>query len=407
MSSNSNRKSRARKSVDRPKKPYPDFPLSPHASGAWQKKIRGKVHYFGKWGRVVNGVLTRVEGDGWKEALEIYKAQAHDLHAGRFPRRDNGEGLTVRGICNRFLTSKMNRMNTGELSPRTFQDYKVCCDRLIRMFGKNRLVDDLASDDFAALRNDISKSWGPIRLGNEVTRVRTLFRFAYESRLIDRPVRFGPEFVKPSMRVLRKHRAANGKRLFEPAEVRLLLAEAPGQIQAWVLLGINATLGNTDIADLQLSHLDLDGGWLDYARGKTGIERRSKLWPETVTALREAIASRPKSKAPEDDDCVFLTSRGTRLVRPTGSSRSDSVTLEFKKLRERLGINGRRGFYGLRLSHRTASDGARDTTAANLIMGHSDNSMAANYTHGIDDDRLVAVAEHVRGCLFGQEGGAK
>ena len=33
--------------VDRPRKPYPDFPLSWHPSGYWCKRIRGKLHYFG------------------------------------------------------------------------------------------------------------------------------------------------------------------------------------------------------------------------------------------------------------------------------------------------------------------------------------------------------------------------
>src|SRR5437667_8879725 len=105
MSGHSTGKIRSRKAADRPKKPYPDFPLTPHASGAWQKKIRGKIHYFGKWAKRVNGKLVRIEGDGWKEALEIYKTQADDLHAGRTP-RVKGDGLTVADLCNRFLTAK-------------------------------------------------------------------------------------------------------------------------------------------------------------------------------------------------------------------------------------------------------------------------------------------------------------
>lgn len=46
------------------------------------KKIRGKIHDFGEWGRRVNGKMEQLPEDGWKESLEEYKAQADDLHAG-------------------------------------------------------------------------------------------------------------------------------------------------------------------------------------------------------------------------------------------------------------------------------------------------------------------------------------
>jgi hypothetical protein len=55
---------RARKAVERPKKPYDKFPLTPHPNGSWVKKIRGRLHYFGKWARRVEGVLVRVDGVG-------------------------------------------------------------------------------------------------------------------------------------------------------------------------------------------------------------------------------------------------------------------------------------------------------------------------------------------------------
>jgi hypothetical protein len=101
------------KGSEKPAKPRPDFPLFPHATGRWAKKIRGKLHYFGKW----------ADPDA---ALQRYVEERDDLYAGRKPRR-NREGLTVKDLVNKFLLAKKAKVDAGELALGTFGDqYKTC-----------------------------------------------------------------------------------------------------------------------------------------------------------------------------------------------------------------------------------------------------------------------------------------
>jgi integrase len=386
--------------VDRPKKPYPDFPLTPHPSGAWQKHIRGKIHYFGRWARRVNGKLVRVPDDGWREALEAYKAVADDLHAGRTPRL-KADGLTVADLCNRFLNAKLRKLEAGEIGARSYGENREATDLIVSAFGKTRLADDLAADDFEALRATMAKRWGPMRLGSTISRIKSVFKYALENGLIDRPPRYGSEFRQPGKAVLRRHRAANGLRMLEAADLHRLLDAASKPMKAMILLGLNAGFGNTDLATLPLAALDLDAGWVNFPRPKTGIERRAPLWPETVTALRAAIAARPAPRDRADAGLVFLMRTGRRWVRDTKNARMNGVSLAFAALLKRCGLHrDGLGFYALRHVFRTVADAARDPVAIDLVMGHTDATMAFHYRERVDDGRLQAVVEHVRGWLF-------
>jgi integrase len=372
--------------------------LCPHPGGSWQKKIRKKIHYFGKWGRRVNGKLERLPDDGWQAALALYKEEADDLHAGRTPRVKGG-GLIVADLCNKFRTAKQRKLDAGEISGRTLDEYVATTDRLVATFGGGRLVDDLAADDFEVLRDGMAKQWGPVRLGNEIQKVRTVFKYGFDAGLIDKPVRFGAEFKKPSAGVLRRHRAKNGERMIEATELRRLLDAAPVPLKAMILLGVNSGLGNHDIAMLPTTALDLDRGWLNFPRPKTGIARRCPLWPETIQALRAAIAERPAPKSDTAADKVFVTLRGHQWL---SRGIANPVSVAARRLMKSVGVDRKGlGFYVLRHTFATIAGGSRDQIAVNAVMGHADGSIAGVYRERIDDSRLKAVTDFVHEWLFG------
>jgi integrase len=373
----------------KPAKPRPDFPLYAHNAGYWAKCIRGRVVYFGPW----------EDPDG---ALQKYLDQRDELHSGRVL-CERARPVTVKDVANAFMNSKQRKLDGGELSPRTMQIYLEVMKATLASLGKRRLAADLRPRDFAKLRTDLGKRWGPVRMVNAITYVRSAFDYAFKTEMLDRPVRFGPEFVKPSAKVLRQHRNSRGPRMFEAGEIRRMLAAAGTQLRAMILLGVNCGFGNNDVGRLPLAALDLGGGWVNFPRPKTGIDRRCPLWPETVEALRQVLAERKEPKDKRDAGLVFVTKyRGPWIT----EKHSSQIGPQCRELLDGLGINGQRNFYCLRHTFETAGGESRDQVAVDFIMGHSPRAgdMASVYRERISDDRLRAVTDRVRAWLFGSVG---
>lgn len=171
-------KAAARKAAcNRPKSTYKDFLLWAHVLGYCAKRIKGKIHYFGRWGRIVGGKMTPLPYEfAWQEALKIYKKKVDYIQAGPTLPAQPVEKLTLAQLCNQFLTAKQNALNSSELSQRMFDEYQQTTDRLIAVFGPLRTVPSLRPADFDSLRVELAAQYGPVRLGNEVQKVRTLFK---------------------------------------------------------------------------------------------------------------------------------------------------------------------------------------------------------------------------------------
>ena len=364
-----------------------EFPLFLHkASGQWCKQINGKRHYFGK---------------DKQAALHRYLDERDHLSAGRVPPSRKGDDyVSVRFAINYILSAKRSLVEAGELSQRQWDDVKRAGEYCIDQFGAERDIADLRPDDFGPLRTKLSKKFNATSMRREITNVRSIFNFAWKNGLIDNPVRFGTQFSVPKKANLRAAKQDAGKRTFEAAELRTLIDQADTHLKAMILLGVNCGLGNADCKTIEFVHLNLDSGWLNFPRPKTKVNRRAKLWPETINALKESIAKRRKPKLNRHSELVFITKYG----HPWGTveSRDCPISKQFRKLLDATELYQRgKSFYSLRHVFETEAGDTGDQVAVNAVMGHDDGSMANNYRATVKDHRLEAVAEHLHRWLFG------
>jgi len=185
-----------------------------------------------------------------REAFDLYNLQRDDWHAGRTPRPRDNAVYTLRDLNNDFLTSKQNKLESGESSRHTFWDYHRSCTRMIEHFGPSRRRDDLRLDDFERFRKKLAKKFSVVTLKNGINHRRIVLKYAHDQQKIDRPVSYGQSFEKAAARTQRKARNQAGLRLFEADELRRIIDAADPWLRAMTLLGINGGLGNTDIANL-------------------------------------------------------------------------------------------------------------------------------------------------------------
>lgn len=196
----------------KPPKPYPDFPLYAHNTKRWAQKIKGRTHFFGHW-------------SDWKAALERFQYE-NDLQQGKTPPPQNVDALTVGDLVNTFLENREAKVLSGEMANRTFADSKRTGALLIEALGRYKSVESLTPDDFAKLRLKFSKGVGLVSLGNDIQRTRVIFNFAFKNEMIDRPVRMGLSFSKPSKQSVRKEKQTKPAKIFTVDELATIYKAA-------------------------------------------------------------------------------------------------------------------------------------------------------------------------------------
>ncbi len=368
----------------KPSKPRKDYPLFAHNNGQWAKKIRGRLHYFGPWADPL-------------EAERNWERDKLALLEGRDPKQAT-VGDSVGWLVNSFLHSKTLQKHRDELSERSYLDYKKVAKHLADYFGRGRKLDTLRSSDIEAYRNTLPANWSPSTTNHHLRAARAIFRYANAIEATERPIRYEIGMKQASRASVRKHAAKQPAKTFTREQITALIDEAGTPMKAFVLMGINAAYGTSDIARLTLADVQA-GEWLSVARGKTGVSRSAWLWPETREAIDKALSKRFEPRNPEWEELAFLT-RNRRPWAIDGGT-SHPLQIGFSDLKEAAGIDAKgRGHYALRHTFATVAGDAGDQIAVNAVMGHADGSIVANYRHGIDPERVKHVCSFVRNWLF-------
>jgi hypothetical protein len=97
------------------------FPLTLHPTGQYCKKIRGKIHYFGK---------------DKKSTLEKYLAQATYLHGAQslIQKISNGK-MTLKQLCDLYLHYQNSRVLVGDITAKHYNDLTYSLSRFMASLG--------------------------------------------------------------------------------------------------------------------------------------------------------------------------------------------------------------------------------------------------------------------------------
>jgi len=160
----------------------------------------------------------------------------------------------------------------------------------------------LASLDTMELSSIVSLLRSKTDTHNIIRTTKAFLRWLDDMELWEAPRRF--ERIFP---LARKVSSSVKIATFTIEQLTQMYSAADKRIRLWMLLSLNCGFANMEVATLKQSEVDLQCGYIERVRGKTGVSGKWKLWSETIEALK------PYCKG-KDDTLVLTSEAGTPLV---------------------------------------------------------------------------------------------
>lgn len=181
---------------------------------------------------------------------------------------------------------------------------------------------------------------------------------------------------------------------FTPQELTRIFRAGRPRDRLYILLGLNCGLTSSEISSLRTFEVSLDAErpFIHRRRGKTGVEARWCLWPETAALLR---GQRARANAGR---YWLLTEAGNPLVEVDDRCRRDAVDQAWKSLWPRTGMTRWLGFRFLRKTGAGAVKRLGGLEESEMYLSHQEPGLNKHYANR-NWERMWSCLERYRAEL--------
>lgn len=333
--------------------------------------------------------------------------------------------VTVLELTDRFIVAQEERFRAGDIGIRQFDDLRNAAMVFRDWAQEQRPVDEIPP--LEGLRTSLKSKMRLSSFNRYITGIRKMLRWGYKRKphpLLAVALHEDDALSKAKNKHVKRERreieAEQGKPIFSPEEVRALLLRC-NEIEEWnmmtfILLGINAGMGQSHISELIASAINPETRYVDWVRTKTEELFQVVLWPITVEAINKTIANRASAAKKEFGGLLFRTRLGFPWVQVYYKEENgvigrvapnDEIGKRFREIEKTVKVGSKlihregRSFYALRRTFATLANDVPDKDSIRRIMGHALQGMDPHYVRQIPIERLEAVTNYVHHKILG------
>lgn len=286
---------------------------------------------------------------------------------------------TVRAQVAAYVAAKKSAIAASELSGGRAYTIQLHLDHFVKWLGSDTPVIEINGKILSDYRLELlqrveASDWSRVTAKGRMGTVKGFVHWLWQMEAIPSL----PRVLDAKSRALQIGTPSTSIVVFTLEEISTLLAEASDRTTLYILLMLNCGMTQKDIADLQMTEVDWDRGYITRKRSKTK-ERENVpvvtyvLWAETLRLLRQERSSKATG-------LVLLNENGKPLwyeeVQPDGKlKKNDNIRNAFARLTKKTKIN--KPLKSLKKTSASLIRGnAKYASLESLFLGHAPQSMA-------------------------------